>query len=69
MGSIEFSFFVIKSLKIMLLIYGKNCDLTEIHKLEENFYKQGSESYLEKNQDEEKVNDSDSELIETILEN
>ena len=69
MGSIEFSFFVIKSLKIMLLIYGKNCDLTEIHKLEKNFYNQGAGSNPEKNLVEEIDNDSDSELIETILEN
>jgi hypothetical protein len=67
MSHIEFCFYVIKSLKTMLLIFGKDCDLSAISQLENNFYKQNDhddEATEENSQDEiTKI-----ELTDTALE-
>jgi hypothetical protein len=59
MSPVEFCFYVVKSLRIMLLIFGKDCDLTVIDQLETNFYSQedrdlniDEETDLQENQNE-----------------
>lgn len=57
MSPIEFSFYVIKTLKTMLLIFGKDCEISAIEQLENKFYSQNSEDdSTEDDQEENKVN-------------